>query len=776
MAISNPLTPTTVADFSGGISDNYFTAAPNCSYKLNNLWLDENSKPYTRPGITCFTNRLPTSATLGRISGIYIGSKPYGSPVFFIGPTAYYMNSSDTFTQIGTSSLISKGNDDLESSRVWQGQIISVSNPLTTIPNRIYCTDVTARTYKTVSLGLPKLASTPTLASAGGNGQAFVYAFHYYYTFTDYLGTIYIEQGPRVQATITNVGAPDSDTITISGIPTLSNTPYSNWDTANVVVKIFRTQNNGTALYHVTDVANGTATYADSHADVDIVATGVTIYTDGGVLDWDPPMALSDGTFLGAKYCVEVNDFFWYANDYILTQSVQAAPGACPNSFQQPIAQKIKGLGSIIGFPVLFCDQSIYRIDGTFDESGNGGFELREISQTAGLIGHRAIVSVPGGLVFPGNGGFYFTDGYQVQKISDGVNIRYQTWINPNMMGSYDPIKNMVHWIVTDVQNSSGTYPNSQIVTLHLNFGLNAKSVFTTSSSKTQFLPTSVAYTESSDADSRFLTRLLFGTADGYFMYLDPLGYVDPNINHDVVPSLWTKKTIIYRYESLGMNLGDEANRKYLVELTAEFQSDTDLAVQFLSRRDDGGPWGTLSEIRSDGALIWNVSPSIESNALWADPNDPQDHDWNSQPIIEGKRHFPSGTLRSSRRQVGLTNSYTQIARSDDQSVCSIDPVTRLAILQTVGTLWPDDCEDYFISFAPDGYAQQFQIQTRVSDTTIKIFDPYGQLPSKGAEKWQIAGYRKNEVARLLSYTVFSDLEGTTQAPNRGQTGLINNT
>lgn len=768
MAISNPLQPTTVSDYSGGITDNYFTAPANCSSNLDNFWLDENGKPYSRPGITCFTTRLPSSASASAstISGIYVGTVPFTLPLFFVGPEAYYLSATNSYTLVDSiPSLVGKGNTDLESSKMWQQQLISVSassaTPGVVIPNRIWCDQLSPIRFHTVSLGLPLLPSTPNFVSAGGSGNNYVYAFHYYYSFTDFNGTLWVEQGPVLQFAFTNVGAPESHTVSISVIPALANTAYSNWNTTTAtLIKIYRTQNNGGTLYHLGDVPNGTTTYSDTTSDTDI-SSNFTIYTQGGVQAWDPPP-------VGSKYVTVVNDFFWYATDFLVTQSNQGSPGACPVLFNQPTTQKIKGLASIIGFPILFCDQAIYRIEGTFDELGNGGFELREISQTAGLISNRAVISVTGGLVFPGNGGFYFTDGYQVIPISQELSPRYQLWANPNMTGAYDSIKNIVTWACSDSENSVN-FPNNIFVHLHVNFGANnPRAVFTTSSSKTQLYPTALAYTVSQDADSRFASRLLLGTADSYFMYLDPLGYVDPNIDHYNFVSAWTSKAIIYRYESCGMNLGDEANRKYAVELTAEFQNYTDLAVQFITRRDDSGAWGTLSEIRSDGALIWGVS-----EATWGSTTDPLNHDWNSLPIIEGKRHFPSGTLRSSRRQVGFTNSLTSISKSDSQSVATVNATTKTVTLIDSSTKFPDSCEDYFISFDIDNYTAQYQIKSLLSSISLTVYDPYLTL-NAASSKWQIKGYRKNEIARLLSYTVFVDMDGTTQAPSRGNSQYVN--
>lgn len=842
MPVTNTLQPWPVSDFSGGITDNYYTAPPNCYSAMDNMFLDENGKPYTRPGMQCFTNRLPYAPAANRMSGIYMDSAPYGDPVFVVRDQVWGLNDSDgytpVFTPTGNNALAGKGNTDLESLEVWRKQLIVASAPSTVKPLRVYCSVLSPRVLRGVTLGLPELAVSPTIIEnyvqftgdvasgnttvsnltnaaslvageniifydgvifvtthivsvnvgaatmvispapsfthvgqrmgMGGGTSNYIYAFHYSYQFTDYQGTIFEEDGPHVQVECDNFGSFTYYTTSISAIPVLVNTAYSSWDTSSVVIKIFRTQANGQTLYYVGQVTNGTTTYTDSTVD-NIIVDNEVIYTDGGALDWDPPM-------VGIKYVTQVNDFFWYASDSKVTHSIQGAPGASPASYQQPLDQKIKGLANVIGFPILFCDRSIYRLDGVFDEFGNGGFQLREISKTAGCISNRGIVAIPGtsgsnGLVFPGNGGFYFTDGYQVTKISTNLNQRTEVWNNSEMVGAYDPIKNLVVWTINSARNA-GIYPNDSCAVLHLNFGISDKSVFTTFSSQTEFYPTSLAFSNSSDSDTRLLGKMLIGTGTGYFLYLDPSTYTDPNIESTVSPASFTRKAIIYRHESLGMNLGDESNRKYCVELTAELFNDTDLAVQFLTRRDDEGPWQTFSEIRQDGALLWDISEAAWDTGvvLTSDLN----HDWDAQPIIEGKRHFPSGKLRATRRQVGFTNAATWIARSDDQSTATTNVTTKTVTLNDAAKVFPNDCEDYYIYFNVDSYVVGYKIKTRTSDTVIVVYDPFATLPAGATHKWQIQGIRKNEICHLLSYTVWSDKEGTTQMPNRGVSGYVN--
>lgn len=734
------------------------------------MLLGDDGKPTVRPGWPVFSTRVPVSGSNTRISGIYLGSNPYNYPIIFRGENAYRLNADDTFTEIVgpevNEALPNKSANGFESCVAWNKQLVYCGDSTTTLPHRIYCSDFSEpATFNALTLGLPALATSPTVTAGSSGINTYIYAFHRFYQFTDYDGTIYEEKGPVTYVTVELAEAPDVDPIDISAIPTLANTSSTNYDVGtSSKVRIYRTVSFGSSFYLLGSVDNGTTTYQDSADDDDITDSEV-LYTDGGLVDYNPPLA-------GTLYATVANDFFWFATSRILYHSLQGAAGACPDEYQLELEQRARGLGSILSFPIIFCDRSVFRVEGVFDEFGDGGFELKEISKTAGCVSHRSIVPVPGGLAWAGNGGFYFTDGYQVQKLTVHLNDRYRIWRNASIVGSFDSDLNLITWTINSSANSA-VNPNDGIAVCHFNFGLSPTSVFSNLGSLNNIFPNTLAFSESLDVPSELRGKTIIGSADGYLHFFEEDTYVDPEIDTNAEIVDWSTSVIDYRYESPAMDLGTDAVRAYLTHMTAEFNNVTDVACQFLSRRDDGGPWAPLSEIRADGALLWDISEEVWDNDSEQVSSDTP-HNWDSQAIIESRRGFPAGTLRSTRRQVALVNAKTWIAKSDTLGLATIAATTRLITLETVGSRWPDDCVGYEIALADDSYTYGYRIKERVSDTVVEVIDPYLTLVTDVGIEWQMRGYRKHERPSLLSYTIYFEDDGQTQAPSRGDASYQN--
>ena len=145
--------------------------------------------------------------------------------------------------------------------------------------------------------GMPALVSTPSYVATPG-AESYIYAFVYFYEYK--IGTVtFQDYGPVTQLLVDSVDAPDSNTITINAIPVVSNGANYNYDTTNMKVKIYRTQTGGGTFYYLDEVSNGTTSYVDSTAD-SVIANNSLLYTEGGVLDNDPPplskvMHVADG-------------------------------------------------------------------------------------------------------------------------------------------------------------------------------------------------------------------------------------------------------------------------------------------------------------------------------------------------------------------------------------------------------------------------------------------------------------------------------------------------
>ena len=831
----------TISDFSGGLDDDFLSSQNNCFSVARNFYLNSTWKLIVRPGTYVHPTRIPGAH---RVSGIYIGSEPFGDPIVFgkdlvhsttyanetksisgitranpavvtttlahgygeddliyitgvsgmtevnglrfairnvtsttfelfgINSTEYTAYTSGgtvaraTWTEIqgpgGNSACPSKTATDLESAVLWRKQVVYASSPSTMPAHRLYCSSFsTVGTFQALTLGLPALASSPILTpDNAGSTYTYVYSFHYYYQFTDYDGTTFDESGPitsvstGTSAAITSGGAND---VEITSIPTLANTAYTNYDVStSLKIRIYRTVNGGTTSYLLGTVNNGTTVYTDAATDSSI-SDNDTIYTDGGVLENIQPPT-------GARFVTQVNDYFWFATQRLITHSKAGAPGACPSSYQQPTDQLVRGLGSVISYPILMCDRSVYRIEGNYDEFGDGGFFLREIHKTAGCASNRSIVSIPGGIAWAGNDGFYFTDGYNVVPISDSITrTSYPLWKSQSIVGVYNSDLNLVHWTI-DGTDSSQSYPiGNAIACLHLDGGIKSKSVFTTWDFPNNIYPCAVGFTESFDSNVFYRNRLIVGDALGYLFYTSFQKFTDYVIDTTVDHSLWKKRRIDWRYESPGLDFGSDSMRKYCTEISAEFQSETDCAVQFITRRNDGGAWGEFSEIRNDGLILWGITEAPWNNTTL----DEYEHYWNSQPILEGRRHFPSGQLRCTRRQIGLQASNSWITRSDLLGTATVNGTTKTVTLDDATYSWPSDCEEYEIGFEADSYTAYWVIKTRDSDTQITVNDPGATLSTVSTSKWQMRGKRKFERPHLLSYTIYFKPDDT-QSPSRG--------
>lgn len=758
--------PISYTDFSGGIADSYLSTPVNRYLNSDNLLVDENGKLYTRYGIKAFSDRVDSQGE--RLTGLYADSEPLEYIVSVANDNVFWSDGSSWTEIVGpasNSALPNKSASTYESAISWKGQYIMAAGGGTTPPVRIYCPDLSPRSYNAIQLGLPALASAPT-ASGTGTGTSFAYAFHYFLEITDYDGTVYEENGPITYVSCT-LNAPNSNTVTISSIPVLANTASTNYDVStNLKIKIFRTAASGTVFFFLKTVNNGTTSTTDSVADTTL-DDNEPIYTDGDVLEYrEPPIK--------AKYVTEVNDIFWYATPRSLTHSNPGAPGAVPAEFEDFLPQMVRGLSSIISFPILFCDRSIYRIEGFFDEFGDGGWSRNEISQTAGCISNRGIVSIPGGLVWPGNGGFYFTNGNTVQKISESINRRYKFFKSTSMVGTYDAQRNLVYWTGSSTTNTGTFAPTDGLLVLHLNYGLTPYSVFTTASSANNIFPTTLFFTECEDVDEEYRNCVLIGERRGYLLYENELTFTDPKINTDQFPEDFKRTAIIYTFDTMAHDLGSDAFRKYTPTLKAVFENETDVAVQFFTRVDDGGSWAQMSEFRNDlpglsSAVLWDISdPAWDDTTL-----DEYEHYWDSQPVLQGQRKLPADKLRATRRQFRITNSETWITRSDLLGTATTDTTNKTVTLDTAANFWPEDCEEYKLYFEDDDYTQSYTIIDRVSDTVVQVVDAFGDLPSGSGQKWQLKGFRKNERCRLLSFSIFSDPD-ESETPSFGTTGLVN--
>jgi hypothetical protein len=225
---------------------------------------------------------------------------------------------------------------------------------------------------------------------------------------------------------------------------------------------------------------------------------------------------------------------------------------------------------------VLFCDKGVYRVEGFFNDDASGGYQLREISATAGCHGSRAVVNITGGIVWPGNGGFYFSDAAQAMRISDKVPKSYGQWANNQMCGAFDSDNNFVYWAVSKLSQVNRTLYHpvcDSIAVLHLNFGIHQRSSFTTFDFDENIYPSALCFSNCDELPDQFRGKMVMGDARGYVFYFDPNTYTDPWVNPDAYPTEWEKKAIIYDVEFPGIN-EEPSSRTYATNVVVECGHD----------------------------------------------------------------------------------------------------------------------------------------------------------------------------------------------------------
>ncbi len=757
--------PLEVANFEGGMSDNYLAGSPNSGQLFDNLLINQNKKPVTRWGsILRDTTAYQIPGGNKRISHMF----DHRNQILEQSErNIYYVATASTYsTLLGPTSnpVFSAGTETTHMSRAfWNNHTIMVGDNFC-LPVKIFRNTSSSGTLKVLTAGLPDLASTPTVASSGGSGNTYLYKFLYYNTY-DVEGVTFQDFGPATDYSLTNAGVPSVNQVNISAIPVLANSTTGNYDTTAITVKIYRTAASGTVYYYVNQVVNGTTVYTDTATDAALIAANVQIYTTGGVVDNDqcPP----------AKFVWIANDIALYgfvrenSIDYPnrLRQSLKGDPDSCPADFIDDLPDEIMGISSVQSVFIVFCKNSVYRVEGFFDEQGRNGMVHQKISDTFGAISNDAIVQVDNGIIFASPEGWCYCDGWTVKRISHHLTDTYKKLIvtsaqQRNMWGAYDRVENKV-WFACQYNQAAGA--NDCCFILDLNCGMSDTSTFTTASNG------SVFSTETSGDLSFRPTCLLF--KDTYMYRADAKGFVfrhsvddltDPRVDLTALGSVWAKKTIIHDYKACAFNFGTSFVRKFVPEILITLARETNIAVDIFSNNDDGRKIQQLVEIRQPGNRNYN-------NIIWGDPEIVYGDAtiiWNGYlGLIEEKRMFVAKGLRCNYKQIEIKNAFTNIAASDLYSQGTLDSTLNTLTLSVATNVFPTDSVGYYIAFAGDSYVNEFEIVTRTSATVVTLLDPTNALPASGTYKWVMRGYRKNEKLHLLSYVIHYKMLSDSQKP-----------
>lgn len=667
--------PLEVIDFTGGITDYFIDGSPTQAETLDNFFIDPNKKIITRWGSVPAVNsqiplglfRIHTLAflqdTLLAFSQRRMYAAESGSWVEKFGPD-------------GSTPPFILGDPNITTNYTeWQNHLFFTSDFFNS-PIKIYKDELGAIQIR--NAGLPEVPTPISITPATGSGNTYLYAFVLKYTYN--VGTVtYVDRGPVYTFPTQVTGGAIGANAAVVTLPTALTSP-EHWDIANIKIEIYRTVNAGDAFFLSGEVNLGTATYNDTVEDT-VLQDNESLYTTGGVS--------SRGTPPKAKFVHVVNEtgYYGHVNDgtndgkFIVRQSIPGDPDSCPPTFFAETEQEIKAVSSIYDRPLVFCENYIYRIDNIINATGAGNMDLRRIDDRAGCAGSNSVVRTHKGIFWAGDVGFYWSDGFQVRKISDNINETYKKYVfnedrRKRIYGAYEPSNDRVVWSVVD---SDGNNEPDMAIVLDLKWEQQAQSgraVFTTMSGGDNFKPTALVENDN---------KLYRGDTRGFVFEHDVTYFTDPKIEILQPVVDWEQAAIIYDYKSCFLDFNSKFVRKFVPWMLVSAANLTNLSLAISSSNDNNRVTGDLKPIRYKDNITWGASLP-----LWGDPQ----ARWNYQGIIEEKRRFPARGLRCQYKQVRFTNAKVEIVTSNLLGQVTTDFTLKTATLG--GSFqWISDIVDY---------------------------------------------------------------------------------
>lgn len=555
---------------------------------------------------------------------------------------------------------------------------------------------------------------------------------------------------------------------------------------ANAVAGVYVTTSGAQSGVHTIQIQNGFFTDSTTDAALlgqqvsgDPVATPVELYTNGGVLSNTlPPRCKFIHVLKGITYYAnicEITDAYPY-NEFHPMRVIQSglnSPDICNSQNYIDFPEEVTGISSWNDNLIVFTKNHAYRVNGQFDELGQGQIDFEDITKNVGCISHYSIVQTNVGLVWAAADGFYWTDGFGFSKISKHINetyksvfenskptldqvpfpdlgpypvVTYYTDISQIMpYGVYDKLNERVYWSVRLNQSSTD---NDSFIILDLKFGSKEEGVFTIRTFGENIYPSCIAYS------TLGTNGVVIGESRGYFLYQDKDILTDITVDTSLSPSDWEVQPLIPTIKTNLIDFGAPNVKKWVPKVTVKMSQLSKALIQANSYNDGSLVAVPLKEIRSFKNCTWD-DPYYQ----WSDSII-----WNDTSTIEEMRRFPATKIRCITKQVEITYSDTIIYNSDDYGLATTVAATHTVTFAPTYTngLMPDDLHGYRVSFVDDEYVKEYEIISQ-SGNTVTVSDPYNTFTTKSNSKWQISGIAKNQDFTLDNYIIhFAPL--TTQS------------
>jgi hypothetical protein len=237
-------------------------------------------------------------------------------------------------------------------------------------------------------LGITKPSTSATAATASGSGSL---TGTYTYCFTFYADSTGVESQPN---TVTNSVTVTTKSIDLSGVPTSSDPQVDK-------VRVYRIGGSLTSYTLVTTLNEGTTTYNDNIADVDVEGTILASQNYH-----EAPT--------GLRYLVEHNSLLFGAVGSKLYFTPIAQPYAWGELDFLEYGADITGLGAAPTGLAVFTELTTYIVTG----SDSSDFKSQLFSGSQGCISNSSIATLKGLLVWLSNDGLCFSKGGLVEVMS----------------------------------------------------------------------------------------------------------------------------------------------------------------------------------------------------------------------------------------------------------------------------------------------------------------------------------------------------------------------
>jgi len=245
-------------------------------------------------------------------------------------------------------------------------------------------------------------------------------------------------------------------------------------------------------------------------------------YFNGGV-------SFYSGLPQGAHFVEVIKGKAYYANIINnasrVYESAPDIPSSSPSLFFSDFEDPVTALSSFLEKPIVFTENTTWRLEGKKDATGNGRVFQRTVSDEFGCISNQSVIKTNVGLFYWSKVGIIFTDGLRSMRVTEHLLERYQIWrdaILPNgleigtesLRGSYNEVTKRIFWSAIDPDTGIPIW-----IICDLYYGVSKSMPFYTASGP---------HLEDELYNFRkdlFQTRVLWFSEDASTMYRGEIGY-----------------------------------------------------------------------------------------------------------------------------------------------------------------------------------------------------------------------------------------------------------